>query len=133
MSRIIALIALALSACAAPTHYAGVDLRPGSADPTLQTLADRARMGSKQAQLELGIRYEDGIGLPIDRKRARQLYGLAAATTGGTIYVYQAPVRKGGRGSVIPVNTGPVVSGLAAAKERLKAMKDYRPNPAAVH
>jgi hypothetical protein len=45
---------------------------------------------------------------------------MAAATGGGTIYVYQPPAKKGGHGGVVPVSTGPVVHGLEAAQIRLQ-------------
>ena len=73
--------------------------------------------------LPLGIAYEEGQGVAVDLKRARTLYRLAEANSGGTIYLYQPPVRQGGRGGVIPVNLGPVVAGLAEARARLAALK----------
>jgi hypothetical protein len=97
----------------------GISFLPGAAASDLQDLARRAQAGDKQAQLDLGIAYEEGNGLPKDSKRARSLYRSAATTSGGTIYVYQPPVKKGGRGGVVPVNVGPVVRGLEAAKLRL--------------
>ncbi len=112
-----------LDACAAPTSYAGIDLRPGLENTQLQATAQRAQYGDKRALLELGIAYEEGRTVPVDLKRARALYRAAASTTGGTIFVYQPPVRKGGAGSVMPVNMGPVVPGLAEAKARLKALE----------
>jgi hypothetical protein len=116
--------ALLLSACAVPTHYAGIDLRPESiVAPEVQSLAGRAQNGDKQSQLDLGIRYEEGRGVPQDLKRARTLYRTAATQTGGTIFVYVPASRKGGHGYVTPVNTGPVVLGLAAARERLNSLK----------
>jgi hypothetical protein len=123
--------ALLLSACAAPTHYAGIDLRPASlVAPDVQSLAQRAQNGDKQSQLDLGIRYEDGRGVPQDLKRARALYRMAATQTGGTIFVYVPASRKGGHGYVTPVNTGPVVPGLAAARERLNALRaDFMAGP----
>jgi hypothetical protein len=120
------LLALALGACAAPSSYLGVAFAPGAADPQVQTLARQARSGDKQAQLALGIRYEAGDGVPTDPKRARKLYRAAAATTGGTIYVYVPATRKGGKGYVSPVNMGPRVAGLAEARERLVAVKSIR-------
>jgi hypothetical protein len=45
--------------------------------------------------------------------------GIAAAASGGTVWVYSSPVRDGARGSVVLVSTGPVVQGLVAAKRRL--------------
>lgn len=114
-----------LAACAVPSHYAGIDLRSQSSiAPEIQTLAQRAQSRDKHAQLELGIRYEEGKGVPPDVKQARRLYRMAAATTGGTIYVYQPPVKKGGRGGVVSVNLGPVVRGLEAAMVRLKKNHD---------
>ena len=102
----------------------GIALAPGAAPIETQSLAQAALSGSKTALLALGIAYEEGQGVAVDLKRARRLYRLAAANSGGTIYVYQPPVRKGGRGGVIPVNLGPVVAGLAEARARLAALKD---------
>ena len=127
MRRVLALtLALSLipGGCAAPTSYMGIALAPGAAPIETQSLAQAALSGSKTALLALGIAYEEGQGVAVDLKRARRLYRLAAANSGGTIYVYQPPVRKGGRGGVIPVNLGPVVAGLAEARARLAALKD---------
>jgi hypothetical protein len=55
-----AFASIALSACAAQSHYVGLDLRPGGASAEVQAVAQRARSGDKQAQLDLGIAYEDG-------------------------------------------------------------------------
>jgi hypothetical protein len=101
----------------------GISFAPGAAANDLQELARRAQAGEKRAQLDLGIAYEEGRGLSKDSKRARNLYRMAATTSGGTIYVYQPPVKKGGRGGAVPVNMGPVVLGLEAAKARLAAGK----------
>ena len=117
---------LATAACAAPTSYMGIALAPGAANPAVQTLARQALTGDKHAQLALGIRYEEGDGVAPDPKRARKLYRAAATTTGGTIYVYVPPTRKGGRGYVTPVNMGPVVAGLKEAKERLDVSRSTK-------
>jgi hypothetical protein len=111
--------ALTLTACTAPTHYAGIDLRAGAESAEVQALAQQAQGGSKEAQLALGIQYEEGNGLPLDVKRARKLYRMAAAATGGTIFVYVPASKKGGKGHLTPVNTGPRVEGLAEARARL--------------
>jgi hypothetical protein len=113
------LASVALAACAAPTSYMGISFVSGAAASDLQDLARRAKAGDKQAQLDLGIAYEEGRGLSKDFERARRLYRMAATNSGGTIYVYVPPVNKGGRGTVIPVDKGPVLVGLKAAKERL--------------
>lgn len=71
-----------LPGCTAPKSYFGVPLQPGAADPDLQRIAASAQHGNKDAQLELGIRYEEGVGVPVDYKLARDLYAAAASTVG---------------------------------------------------
>jgi hypothetical protein len=111
--------ALVLSACAAPSSYMGISLTPGTAASGLQALALRAQSGDKQAQLDLGVAYEEGRGVGVDLKRAEKLYRMAATTTGGTIYVYQPPVKPGAVGMMVQMDIGPVVHGLEAAQARL--------------
>ncbi len=114
---------IALSACAAPSSYAGIPLSPGAADEDLQQLARRAQAGDKHAQLELGIRYEEGRGVPRDIRKAKRLYTIAAADSGGTIHVYMPPVGKNGQGRIVPVSDGPVRRGLLQAKIRREALQ----------
>jgi hypothetical protein len=116
-----AFIGIAHASCAAPASYMGISLARGAAADELQGLAQRALAGDKQAQLALGIAYEEGRGVPVDLKRAKRLYGLAAATTGGTTWVYAPSVGNGTNGRVLPVNVGPRVSGLDEAKARLQS------------
>jgi hypothetical protein len=111
--------ALVLSACAAPSSYMGISLTTGAAASDLQALALRAQSGDKQAQLDLGVAYEEGRGVGVDLKRAEKLYRMAATTTGGTIYVYQPPVKPGAVGMMVQMDIGPVVHGLEAAQARL--------------
>ncbi len=87
-------------------------------------LAKLASMGDKHAQLELGTRFEEGRGVACDPGKARTLYGRAAATTGGTIWVYQPPVGNGTTGRTVPLDTGPREVGLPAASERLASLED---------
>jgi TPR repeat protein len=47
-------------------------------DVPLVALARLAAANDKQAQLELGIRFEEGIGVERDRDAARKLYRMAA-------------------------------------------------------
>src|ERR1044072_5799874 len=62
-------------ATACTTHsYMGISLVPGQASPELQDLAARAQGGDKQAQLDLGIRFEAGKEVAVDRGRAVRLY-----------------------------------------------------------
>ncbi|PSJ40782.1 SEL1-like repeat protein [Allosphingosinicella deserti] len=112
-----------LAACAQPDSYAGIRLGAGAADPALQALAARAQAGDKTAQLELGIRYQEGRGVPRDLGLAKRLYLGAAAPSGGTTWIYVPGVSKS-RGSVMPVNMGPHVPGLPEAKERLRRLRE---------
>jgi hypothetical protein len=113
-----ALLLTLLVACAAPSQYMGIGFAPGAAPTELQALALRAQAGDKQAQLDLGIAYEEGRGVSVDRKKARNLYRLASADTGGTTWVYVPSTRTGETGRVTPVNLGVRQSGLREAKER---------------
>ena len=118
--------ALSLAACAAPTRYMGISLRPGAADAGLQSLAQRALEGDKHAQLELGIRFEEGRGVPCDPARAMKLYRAAASDSGGTMWVYSPPVQKGAAGQVLQIWTGLPQMGLENARERLEAIEHRR-------
>jgi len=111
------LLVLAAGGCASH-EYMGISLKPGEASPGLQSLAHQAQVGDKYAQLLLGIRFEEGLGLPADRKRACKLYGQAAADSGGKIWVYSPPVGKEAQGRVIPADLGPRQSGLLEARTR---------------
>ncbi len=82
----------------------------------LGSLAQRASTGDKHAQLELGIRFEEGRGVERDLKKARKLYGKAASDSGGTIWVYSPPVGNS-PGRVIPLNTDPKFNGLTEIKK----------------
>jgi hypothetical protein len=112
--------------CAPATSFQGISLTSKSVSPELRNLAERAAGGDKRAQLELGIRFEEGRGVAPDWRRAERLYAMAAASSGGTMMIYVPPVRPGGSGSVMPVNTGPAVPGLAEARERLHALRRRR-------
>tara|TARA_R110001606_G_scaffold12369_2_gene54056 strand:+ start:25266 stop:25559 length:294 start_codon:yes stop_codon:yes gene_type:complete len=70
-------------------------------------LASEAQRGSRKAQLELGIRFEEGRGVERDLNKARKVYAKAASHCGGTIWVYSPPVGNGTKGRAIAVNTGP--------------------------
>ena len=106
----------------APKSYAGIPLTEGAADPELQQLAHEARTGSAHAQLELGIRYEEGIGVERSFKRAAALYRQAATSTGGFRQAY-SPAGNGRKGSVVAVSGGRGRAGLDEAKQRLWALE----------
>jgi hypothetical protein len=120
--------AAALGGCAAPrTSFAGIPFAGDAAyDDDVIVLARRASTGDRWALLELGIRYEEGKGVPVDLRRAANLYRRAAANSGGTTYVYVPPTRRGGSGYVTPINLGPVQRGLPEARDRLRALRERR-------
>ncbi len=89
----------------------------------LATLAQQAQAGDKHAQVELGIRFEEGIGVTQSKSNACSLYRKAATSSGGTIWVYSPPVGNGTTGQVIPIDRGPVIAGLPEASERLEALE----------
>jgi hypothetical protein len=107
--------------CAVSSTYMGLNLTAPDLPVELRELARRAQAGDKQAQLELGIAFEEGRGVVRNIKLASQLYGAAASDTGGkrTMYV---PT---GTGSVqaVTVDTGLLVPGLFEAKRRLSATR----------
>jgi hypothetical protein len=121
-----AFIGIALASCAAPASYMGISLASGATADDLQGLAQRAQAGDKQAQLALGIAYEEGRGVPVDLKRAARLYGLAAANIGGTTWVYAPSAVNGTSGRIIPVNIGTMQSGLPEARDRLSRLEARR-------
>jgi hypothetical protein len=131
--RVSAAVSLAATTACAPDSYMAISLVPGQVSAEVQDLARRAQVGDKQAQLDLGIRFEEGIGVPQDKAQAKKLYAQAAADSGGTIWVYVPSPGNGAPGRVLPVDTGTRQAGLEAAKARLQALdldrseKDMRP------
>lgn len=115
--------AIAVQLAMLETRRPALAFRRSYADMPLTALASEAQRGSKQAQLELGIRFEEGKGVERDLDKARKLYAQAASDSGGTIWVYSPAVGNGTKGRTIPVNTGPKRSGLAEAKRRLKGVE----------
>ncbi len=123
------LAVLLLSAGCSTSSYMGIALAPGAAPADLQQLARRAQGGDKQAQLALGIRYEEGDGVAPDRWRAMKLYRQAARDSGGTLWVYAPSPGNGAPARVIPVNLGLKHSGLLEARERLQAISQAEGPP----
>lgn len=116
-------VAAPLVACAAPSSYMGISLDSTTIDAAIQRQAWLAMSGDKQAQLDLGVRFEQGLGVERDLNKAKKLYRQAASDSGGTIWVYSPPVGNGTSGRVIPVNSGTKQGGLAEARARLDTMK----------
>jgi hypothetical protein len=118
---LIALLA-AVPGCTAPTSYMGIVFNSDVVEPELRNLAALASSGDKHAQLELGIRFEEGRGVPIDRNRAITLYRLAAAGSGGPLWVW-VPAMVDVPGRVLPITHGQRVQGLIEASKRLQAIQ----------
>lgn len=112
---------LLLSGCAG-SSYMGIPLTAGKADPVIQDLALRARHGDKQAQLELGSRFEEGRGVAADFSRAKLLYRQAASDSGGTLWVYLPSPGNGVKAQVAPIDRGLRRQGLDEARRRLNAL-----------
>lgn len=116
---------ISLTGCAS-TSYLGIPLAAGAADPALQDLARSARSGDKHAQLELGIRYEEGRGVAVDLTRAERLYRSAALQAGGVRIAHLPAVGRNGGSAAVPISAGRVVPGLAEAEARLAALQARR-------
>lgn len=54
----------------------------------LGALTLAAYANDRHAQMELGRRFEEGEGVPLDLERAERLYTRAGRTTGGPIWIY---------------------------------------------
>ena len=107
-----------LPACAAPSSYMGIEFAPvaaaGSEQSQIQLLVRRAQSGDKQAQLELGVRFEEGRGVVRDLEKAKIVYQLAAQDTP----IKQTSfIPEGGTIRAETTNAG-VRKGLPEAKER---------------
>lgn len=124
------LLAAPLAGCARTSAFEGVSFALAETPGEVSELARRASRGDKQAQLELGIRYEHGEGVPVNWRRAARLYEMAATTTGGASMMYVAPIRRGqvgrDRGTSVPVNLGPWAPGLNEARVRLDRLRERR-------
>lgn len=104
----------------------------------LTALARLAEQNNKSAQLELGIRFEEGIGVPKDIKQARKLYRMAArdSISGQPIGFqdYSGTLLGGANGGENPADDPRFARGLALgwqskrglpeARERLRQLPD---------
>ncbi len=118
------ILPLLLAGCAA-RDFAGISLAPGAAPPDVQALAARAEDGDKRALFELGLRFEQGRGVPTDLVRAEQLYAAAAASAPAYAHIRQVPVSKHGMAGIRRVQIG-IVPGLPEARTRLAALRRAR-------
>lgn len=88
VTSMLAVGGLLLSNGCASSSYMGISLAPGETDPAVQELAVRARSSDKQAQFDLGKRFETGEGLPHDPRRAVKLYRQTPNSRAGTQMIY---------------------------------------------
>ena len=105
-------------------EYMGIPLRSDATASATRELAVLARAGDKQAQLQLGIAFEEGRGVKRDLSRARKLYRLAAADGGGTMWIYVPSGVEGHRGQTMPVRSSPRQRGIEEARLRLEALDE---------
>ena len=112
---------LAMSGCVS-SSYMGIGFAPVSADPALQQLAQLARAGDKQAQLDLGKRFEGGNGVPEDKRLAVRLYRQAASDSGGVVWIYAPSPGGGAPARVIQVDKGPRQAGLLEASKKVRML-----------
>lgn len=110
------LLLAALSACAL-----GRDCGPDAVG--IKRLKCDASAGDKQAQLELGIRYETGEGVPRDVGRAAELYSRAARSEQRPRHVYSPPVGKERHGRILTSGPVSVSPGLPEARRRLEGLQ----------
>ncbi|WBO24460.1 tetratricopeptide repeat protein [Sphingomonas abietis] len=85
--------------------------------------------GDKYAQFELAERYEAGIGVDRNVKRAIYWYSKAAKTIVVPTYVYLGPIGKASRGRAIEIGQPQIRPGLPQAAARLSALEPGRKAP----
>lgn len=116
-------MAMLAAGCASTLGWSSLKLDVASMPAELRPLAEKAQAGDKQAQLALGVAYEEGRGVPEDRERARMLYRMAAQDEPGTQWVYAPSPGGGAPAMVMPIKSGVPQMGLKEAGRRLKAME----------
>lgn len=114
--------AVLLAGCAAPSAYMGISLLPGAAAADVQEQARQAQNGDKGSQLSLGVRFEEGRGLPADLKRARRLYKLAARDDSRRVWIYSPSPGGNAPARLIPIERQRTL-GIVEAKRRLDLMR----------
>lgn len=112
--------------CTAPPSYMGLNLNASDLPAEPRDLALRAQAGDKEAQLYLGIAFEEGRGVARDLGRARRLYALATSCSGGLLRVYVLLVipSQAGRVTQVPMMAPP--SGFTNTKARLEQLNEMK-------
>lgn len=96
--------------------------REGKGHTPVEQLNCLALAGDRRAQLELGKRYELGLGVERDDERAAKLYETASADIPEHTAIYTPPVRLQGRGQTMLIENPNAGDGLAEAKYRFGGM-----------
>jgi hypothetical protein len=116
---VVMLMSLVLGGCISTTRYAGLDLASPALAPDIAALARAAHGSDKQAQLALGIRFENGDGVPRNSCQALMLYQQAATKAMSQTMVYVPGVPAiGTKPSVQRVTYGSRQQGLPEAREK---------------
>ncbi len=116
--------------CPWPDDQGGITRRVACDVLPLSYLARLAFTGDKPAALELGIRFEAGVGVPQDFDKALQLYKSAGTTTGGPISIYVPGFD--GRPGMVESFDQPYDHALPEAQRRrglLEAWREKQANP----
>lgn len=124
LAVIFALAASASLGACGTSSYMGIPVGAEALNSNLRELALRARAGDKQAQLELGIAFEEGRGVERNLNNARKLYGQASAEIGGSTWLYVPPSGREGVGRVALMDRRLRNAGLREARARLDALAD---------
>lgn len=95
---------------------------PDFSERNYEDLEKIARKGQKQAQLELGRRYEEGVGVERDICKAVKWYKLAAQDSVHRNLVYSGPVGSERYGRAIEVGPPTIENGLIEAKNALSRL-----------
>jgi len=117
LKALVCITVLLLFEGCATADYAGIPLQPGRADPEVQEIARLARAGDKQAQFDLGKRFETGDGVAQNREQAITLFRQAASSSGGILRICSPPVGST-PGRTNPINQGTLVPGFPETRGR---------------